>query len=272
LYFKEAFDYLFVFNADIVCDYNLKQLLDFQILKGGEGTICNTKVKEPSRYGVIVYEENGKIKNFIEKPEEFISDKINAGLYVFKYEFLNRIQTRPHSIEREIFPKMASDGVIFTMQLEGFWMDIGQPKDFLEGNFMVLNNLVTEDNEYLLTEKKNSSKAKIFGRVLTDENTIIEDGAEIGPNVILGKNVIVRAGAKLKNTVVLQNSIIDSHSFIDRSIIGWNSRVGKWCRIKGLSILGEDVSVANEVEIDSSLILPNVAIKKDIEKNSIIMC
>lgn len=38
-----------------------------------------TKVKEPSKYGVVVYKEDGEIESFIEKPQEFISNKINAG-------------------------------------------------------------------------------------------------------------------------------------------------------------------------------------------------
>lgn len=44
-----------------------------------EGTIVVTKVEEPSKYGVVIYKENGQIENFVEKPQEFISNKINAG-------------------------------------------------------------------------------------------------------------------------------------------------------------------------------------------------
>lgn len=43
-----------------------------------------TKVEEPSKYGVVLYKEDGEIHNFVEKPQEFISNKINAGrLYLF---------------------------------------------------------------------------------------------------------------------------------------------------------------------------------------------
>lgn len=51
----------------------------FRIFLLQEGTIVVTKVEEPSKYGVVVYDDNGQIESFIEKPQEFISNKINAG-------------------------------------------------------------------------------------------------------------------------------------------------------------------------------------------------
>lgn len=69
----------FVLNSDIICDFPFKELANFHRNHGREGTIIVTKVEEPSRYGVVVYGEGGKIESFIEKPQEFVSNKINAG-------------------------------------------------------------------------------------------------------------------------------------------------------------------------------------------------
>ena len=54
--------------------------------------------------------------------------QINAGIYILNPSVLSRIQLRPTSIEKVVFPPMASDGRLFAMTLPGFWMDIGQPK------------------------------------------------------------------------------------------------------------------------------------------------
>lgn len=52
-----------------------------------------TKVDEPSKYGVVVFDQNtGKIERFVEKPQEFVSNKINAGMYIFSPKILNRIE------------------------------------------------------------------------------------------------------------------------------------------------------------------------------------
>ena len=59
------------------------------------GTIVVTKVEEPSKYGVVIYSpENGQIASFVEKPREFVSNKINAGMYIFNVSILNRIELK----------------------------------------------------------------------------------------------------------------------------------------------------------------------------------
>lgn len=124
----------FVLNSDIICEYPFKDLIAFHKSHGCEGTIVVTKVEEPSKYGVVIYdEETGRIDSFIEKPQEFVSNKINAGMYILNPSVLDRIKLEPMSIEKEVFPFMAKDGQLYAFNLKGFWMDVGQPKDFLTG-------------------------------------------------------------------------------------------------------------------------------------------
>ena len=54
-----------------------------------------TKVEQPSKYGVVVYNPtSGQIDRFVEKPKMFVSNKINAGMYIFDPAVLKRIQVR----------------------------------------------------------------------------------------------------------------------------------------------------------------------------------
>ena len=100
----------FVFNGDIICKFPLEKLIEFHCNHGGEGTICVTKVEDPSRYGVILSDEKGMIKSFVEKPKVFISDKINAGIYLFNTKIIDRIPLNVKtSIERKIFPVLAAE-------------------------------------------------------------------------------------------------------------------------------------------------------------------
>jgi mannose-1-phosphate guanylyltransferase len=62
-----------------------------------------------------------------------VGDKINAGIYVLSPAVLNRIELRPTSIEKEVFPHIAVENKLFAYTLPGYWMDVGQPKDFLRG-------------------------------------------------------------------------------------------------------------------------------------------
>jgi mannose-1-phosphate guanylyltransferase len=101
-----------------------------------------TRVDEPSKYGVVVSVPGSSvIDRFVEKPVEFVGNRINAGLYMFNPKVLDRIEARPSFIEKETFPAMAADKQLHSMDLEGFWMDVGQPKDYLTGTCLFLSHL-----------------------------------------------------------------------------------------------------------------------------------
>lgn len=100
------------------------------------------KVDEPSKYGVVVMEEaTGKVERFVEKPKLFVGNKINAGIYLLNPSVLDRIELRPTSIEKEIFPQIAEGEKLYAMLLPGFWMDIGQPRDYINGLRLYLDSL-----------------------------------------------------------------------------------------------------------------------------------
>ena len=65
--------------------------------------------------------------------QTFVGDKINAGIYVLNPSVIERIELRPTSIEKETFPLIVRDKGLFAFILDGYWMDVGQPKDYLRG-------------------------------------------------------------------------------------------------------------------------------------------
>jgi len=123
----------FVLNADIICNFPFEKMIQAHKWHGGEATMCLTTVEDPSKYGVVVTNEEGRAIKFVEKPKTFVSNKINAGIYLLNSSIIKRISLQPTSIEREVFPTLAQDGQLFTLNLDGFWMDIGQPKDYITG-------------------------------------------------------------------------------------------------------------------------------------------
>ena len=259
---------IFIFNADITCEFPLEEMLAFHLKHGKEGTIATTKVKDPSRFGVIVTDENNKILKFVEKPLKFVGDRINAGLYIFSNKFLNRIEAKPTSIEREIFPKMAEDQELYAYSMKGFWADIGKPKDFLIGVELFLNDIYEKNKNHELFSPISKSIGK---NVVIDKTAKIEDGSIIGPNVVIGAGCVVKSGTRIKNSVLFQNCVVGENSYIEGSIIGWKSNIGRWCRIQELSVLGEDVTVKDEMLLKKNIILPNVTIKSNPKEGEILL-
>jgi len=264
----------FVLNADVICDFPFKKMVQFHMNHGKEGTIVVTKVDEPSKYGVVVYEpKDGKIESFVEKPQEFVSNKINAGMYIFKPSVLDRIELRPTSIEKEVFPFMARDGQLHCMELDGFWMDVGQPKDFLTGmclylNFLRENNAKTNETK---TERQLATGPCIVGDVIVDPSAKIGSNCRIGPNVTIGPGVVIEDGVCIKRCTVLEGAKICSHSWLDSCIIGWRCHVGRWVRMENVSVLGEDVIVKDEVYVNGGKVLPHKSIAVSVPEPQIIM-
>lgn len=258
-------DPFFVLNSDVICDFPFKELVRFHRAHGAEGTIVVTKVEEPSKYGVVIYDDDGRIEQFVEKPSEFVSNKINAGMYMFSPKILDRIELKPTSIEKEVFPKMAADGQLYAMELNGFWMDVGQPKDFLTGMCLYLTSLRQKSSSSL------HQGAGIVGNVLVDPTATIGQDCRIGPNVTIGPDVVIEDGVCIKRCTILRGAKIHSHSWLESCIIGWSCTVGQWVRMENVTVLGEDVIVKDELYVNGGKVLPHKAIADSVPDPQIIM-
>jgi mannose-1-phosphate guanylyltransferase len=88
---------------------------------------------------------------------------------------LVHIELKPTSIEKEVFPRIATDTSLFTMVLPGFWMDIGQPRDYITGLRLYQDSLRKK------APGKLASGTHVLGNVLVHETTIIGEGCLISP-------------------------------------------------------------------------------------------
>jgi len=259
-----------VLNSDVICDYPFQQLLDFHNAHGNEGTIIVTKVEEPSKYGVVVHKpgHESRIDRFVEKPIEFVGNRINAGLYILNPSVLSRIELRPTSIEQETFPEMCKAGELHSFDLDGFWMDVGQPKDFIAGTCLYLSSLTAKKSKLLAPTTEPYVHS---GNVLIDPSARIGKNCKIGPNVSIGPNVVIGDGVRLQRCVILSNVKVKEHAWIKSSIVGWNSTVGRWARLENITVLGDDVTVGDEIYVNGGSVLPHKSIKQNVDTPSIIM-
>lgn len=113
--------------------------------------------------------------------------------------------------------------------------------------------------------------ANIVGNALIDPTAKISSTAKIGPDVVIGPNVTIGDGVRITRSVVLCNSTIKNHSLVKSTIVGWNSTVGQWCRLEGVTVLGDDVEVKDEIYINGGKVLPHKSISDNVPKEAIIM-
>jgi mannose-1-phosphate guanylyltransferase len=144
-------------------------------------------------------------------------------------------------------------------------MDVGQPKDFLAGTSLYLKHL----KEAHPNQLKHGEGFE--GPVLVDETAKIGKGCKIGPNVVVGPNCVIGDGVRLKDTVILEGTKVGDHSWVAHSILGWKSVIGKWVRIQNVTVLGQDVTVNDELFLNGAQVLPHKSLSESVPEPKIIM-
>lgn len=226
----------FVLNSDITCMFPLAEMLSFHHSHGREGTILSTNVDDPSRYGLIITDQGTSlVRSFLEKPKAATAGRINAGIYILNSSVLDRVQLRECSIEREVFPAMAQEGQLQVFDLKGFWMDIGQPADYIRGQGMYLRH------------HKDTAGASWA----PDAGTFsVEDNVVVGRNVKIGKNVAI------SNSTIFDNVEIGDNVTIRDSIVGWNTKIKDNATISMCCVLGYATTVETSATLTSVRTLP----------------
>merc|ERR1712137_1137530 len=121
---------------------------------------------------------------------------------------------------------MAAEGDLYAMDLPGFWMDVGQPPDYLTGMCLYLKYL-SEKQPSTLT-----SGSKFVGPVLVHPSAKIGEDCKIGPNVVVGPNCVIGDGTRLQRCSILESTTVKPHAWISSAIIGWRCTVGAWARLE----------------------------------------
>lgn len=113
-------------------------MMQVHVNHGKEATLCVKAVEDPSKYSVVVSQDSGLVTNFVDRPKEFISNKVNTGVYLFNTSLLSKIKPRPSSLEADLLPRLTNENNLYCMELDGFWMDIGLPHNYLLGTELYL--------------------------------------------------------------------------------------------------------------------------------------
>jgi mannose-1-phosphate guanylyltransferase len=236
--FNTFFDDTFiVLCGDALIDLDLTAAVKWHKAKGAIATVVTKKVpkEEVSSYGVVVTDQDGRIKSFQEKPsvEEALSTEINTGIYIFEPEVIDYIPPKQqYDIGSELFPKLVEIGAPFyAVSMDFQWVDIGKVPDYWQAIRGVLmgeiKNVNIPGKEVApgiytgLNVAVNWDKVKIQGPVYIGSMTKIEDGATIIGPTMIGPNCWVCSGATVDNSVIFEYSRLGAGvRLIDKLVFG----------------------------------------------------
>lgn len=221
--FSPFFDDTFVvLCGDALIDLDLSAAVKWHKEKGSIATIIMKTVpqEEVSSYGVVVTDEEGRIKAFQEKPsvEEALSNCINTGIYIFEPQVLDYIPSgEEYDIGGQLFPKLVEMGAPFYgIPMDFEWVDIGKVPDYWQAirgvltgeikNVQIPGHQVAPGIYTGLNVAVNWDKVDIQGPVYIGGMTHIEDGAKIIGPTMIGPNCWVCSGATVDNSVIFEYS------------------------------------------------------------------
>lgn len=198
-----------VFNGDVLTDADVGALVAFHREREAEATILLTPVEDPSIYGVVPTDGDGRVTAFVEKPPPGTAptNLINAGVYVLEPSVLERIPAgEPWSIERATFPELVGDGArLFALASDAYWIDIGTPEKYLQVNLDALGGRVSLDGE-------------------ADAGSRVAEDARVSCSC-LGRGVTVEAGALVADSVLLPGVTVGEGAEVRGSILGEGVKV-----------------------------------------------
>ena len=216
-----------VLNGDVLTDLAVDELVGFHRASGAEATVSLTPVDDPSRYGVVPIDADGRVTGFVEQPPAGAApcNWINAGTYVFEPSVIDRIEPgRRVSVEREVFPAMADEGVLYGLRSEAYWVDTGTPETYLGVQLDLLDG------------------------VRGPARSGVDDAAEIHPGAtvrrsVIGPGAVVAEGSRVCDSVVMAGSRIGEGAVVDGSLVGTDATVGRDAQVLGLSVVGHGAEV-----------------------------
>ena len=213
----------FALNGDVLMEAPLDDLMAFHIVRGARATVTLTEVPDPTRYGLVLADAEGRVDAFVEKPEPGAAVTrdppywINAGAYVLDGWFLETVPYLERvNIEREVFPQLVGHG-LYGWHSNGYWNDIGTPASYLAANMHVSG----------------------------------------GANVV-GAGASVASDATVDRSVVHEAAVIGAGAVVTDSVIGRGAVIGARARISNRSIVAAGVDIADDRSVDGERVFREV--------------
>lgn len=209
-------DTFIVISGDSITDFDLSAAIAFHKEKQAKATLILNRVPNPVEFGVVITDENQRIRRFLEKPStsEIFSDTVNTGTYILEPEMLQYLPANTEcDFSKDLFPTLlAKNEPMFGYIAEGYWCDVGHLDSYRKVQYDALSRKVKV--EYAYAERSPG--------IWIGNNTFIDDSVEIRPPVMIGDNCRIGAKTRLEpGTVIGDNVTVGAHSDLKRPIL-WN--------------------------------------------------
>ncbi len=258
-------DTFLVISGDSITDFDLSAAIAFHKQKKSKATLILTRVPNPIEFGVVITDENNRIRRFLEKPttSEIFSDTVNTGAYILEPEVLEYLPENTESdFSKDLFPLLLeNDEPMYGYIAQGYWCDVGHLDAYREAQYDALEQKVKLDFPYQevssgVWKGQNTyidSTANIEPPAVIGDNCRIGSRVQIEAGTVIGDNVTIGADANLKRPIIWNGAIIGEEAELSACVIARGTRVDRRAHVLEAAVVGSLSTVGEEAKINSGV-------------------
>ncbi|MEE1304188.1 MAG: glucose-1-phosphate adenylyltransferase [Agathobacter sp.] len=286
-------EYVLILSGDHIYKMDYEVMLDFHKANNADVTIATMPVpiEEASRFGIVIADENKKISDFEEKPENPRSNLASMGIYIFSWPVLRdaliALQDQQScDFGKHIIPYcFKNDKRLFAYEFNGYWKDVGTLGSYWEAN-MELIDLIPEFNLYeeywKIYTKSDTIEPQYIAPEGHVERSIVGEATDVYgyvENSVIGSNITIGRGTVIRNSIIMNDAVIGDNVTIDKAIIAEGCKIGDGVVIGfgneapnklnesvysfGLATIGEDSVIPEGVKIGKNTAIAGVTELQD---------
>ncbi len=233
-----------ILSGDHVYDMDYSKMIDYHRQKGADLTIAAQPVayEDANRFGILDFQEDKRITDFVEKPEDPPSNLASMGIYVFKKEALVEVLKKYCTEEdsdfgHHIIPPMIENDNVFIYEFDDYWQDVGTLESYWKANLELteaIPSLNLYNDDWKLHTRSQEKPPVKFGVNGSATKSLVSNGSIINgrvENSVISPGVYVEEGAVVKDSVIFNDTIIRSNSIVEKAIIDKEVEIKENCRI-----------------------------------------
>jgi NDP-sugar pyrophosphorylase family protein len=238
-----------VMSGDALTDVDLTSFLAHHRTQGGIATMAVKQVADPSLYGVVVNNPEGRVTGFQEKPpaHEAASDLCNCGIYAFEPAIFDYVPPETFvDWAKDVFPRLLAEGEpLHVWRLQGYWNDVGSIGAYRQGNFDALERRVAVE----------MPGREVRDGVWVGAGTELPEALTVTPPVLLGEDCVVGPGVTLTGPLIVGDRCIIETGAVLEGVIHWNGcKTGRNANHAG-AIVGSGVHVHNDAQVHEGAVI-----------------
>ena len=233
-------DYVLILSGDHIYKMDYKIMLDYHKANNADITIAAMPVpiEEAKRFGIVVTDDDNRITEFEEKPENPKSNLASMGIYIFSWKVLKNAlialkDQNECDFGKHVIPYCFENNKrLFAYEYNGYWKDVGTLNSYWEAN-MELIDIIPVFNRYEEFWKIYTRTDAIPPQYISSdafiEKSIIGDGSEIYGKVynsVIGSGVVIEEGAVVRDSIIMQDTVIGKNTSVEKAIIAEEVVIG----------------------------------------------